>query len=475
MADAATLAMPRVAIVGGGISGLAAAFYLQRARVEYVLFERAGRLGGSLRTERVQGCLVEAGADSFLTAKPWAAELAREAGIGDRLIGSNDATRKTYIVRGGRLVPIPAGMSLIAAGELWPIVTSPLFSLRTKLRFVRELLLPPAPLSAQEDESVASFTRRHFGDEVATTLAAPLLAGVYGGDAEGLSARAVLPALVEMEARHRSLGRALRAARRQRGPSGADSIFTSFTGGMQELVDAVASHLDANRLRASSPVESLRPSAGRWTVRSTTPADELRSENFSHVILALPAYAAAELLRPTDAALADSLVAIPYRPAMTIALGYPRNDLAGLPQGFGFLVPRGEGLAIIACTFVHNKFPARVPEAAGHQEMGLLRAFMVNNLGKSDAEVVAMVRADLRTLLGLEAEPAFVKIDRWPYAMPQYQVGHFERVAAIERMAAAHAGLHLAGNAYRGVGVSDCVREGKSAAESVIQSVAARS
>src|SRR4051812_30908999 len=237
--------MKRVAIVGGGISGLSAAFYLESlkrsgAQIEYTLFEASSRLGGVIRTERSDDFLIEAGPDSFLTSKPWAAQLAHDAGIGDRLIPSNDRKRKTYILDRGELVPIPDGMQMMVPTAIWPVAVSSLFSTDTKARMLREYFSPPQALLHDKDESVASFVRRHFGDEVVTKLAAPMLAGIYGGDAGALSARAALPRLVAMEAEHHSLVRGTLRAIADQGNVEPKPLFTSFRNGMQELVDAVA-------------------------------------------------------------------------------------------------------------------------------------------------------------------------------------------------------------------------------------------
>src|SRR5271166_885914 len=294
--------MKRIAIIGGGISGLSAAFTLEEKRqsgtpIEYVLFEAAPRLGGVLVTDRVDGCLVEAGPDSFISEKPWAADLCRKIGLGDQLIGSNDADRKTYIVvrknNKGKLVVMPDGLMFMVPTKILPTVFSPLFSLRTKFRMAGEWFHPPH--KAGSDETVAEMVERHYGSEMVDLLADPLLSGVYGGEASQLSVRAVLPRFADMEAKHGSLGRAMLAARRKMGTAGnvpARPLFTSLKEGMQQMVDALVARLDANALKTSSPVLSVIQQDDGWTLSAG-----YQSDHFDAVILATPTHAASAVLQ----------------------------------------------------------------------------------------------------------------------------------------------------------------------------------
>ncbi len=453
--------MKRIAIVGGGIAGLSAAFELEQQRrqgapVDYILYEGSPRLGGVILTERVEGCLIEAGPDAFLTEKHWAAELCRELGLGDQLLGSNDAERRTCIVVRNRLVPIPDGLQFMVPTRVAPVLASPLFSLGTKFRMAREWFMRPR--RSEGDESAAAFVARHFGEEMVERLADPLLAGVYGGSAERLSARAVLPRFVEMEAKHGSLARAMIAARNKVSAANPPRpLFTTLRDGMQQMTEAITARLDRSAVRLGVSVRGAAYHGGKWTV-----AADNGGEEFDAVILAVPAYAAAALLRAAHTKLAEALEQIPYSSSVTVALGY--DTAIPLPAGFGFLVPRSEGRRMLACTFVHNKFPHRAP--AGWR---LVRVFLGGQsderaLDLNHAEIIAMVRNELRQLLHLETEPRFVRIYRWPRAMAQYEVGHLERVAEITRLRRELPGLFLAGNAYGGIGVPDCVREGCEAA-----------
>jgi oxygen-dependent protoporphyrinogen oxidase len=464
--------MKRIAIIGGGISGLSAAFYLEKARaagveLEYTLFESGLRLGGCMSSDHIEGCLVEAGPDSFLTEKPWATLLCQELGIADQLIGSNDSQRKTYIVVHRRLVVMPDGLMFMVPTRLVPTALSPLFSWSTKVRMARELLHPPRPM--QGDETVAELVERHFGAEVVDRLADPLLSGVYGGDAGKLSARAVLPRFVEMEEKYGSLSRAMIAARKKMsqaaGKLPARPLFTSLKDGMQQLVDAIAARLDPQSIRLRRHIRRVYPENGGWRV-----AIEMNGgERYDAVILATPANVAGTLLDGVDRGLARNLLDITYSSSVTVTLGYYKDQLAKLPPGFGFLVPRSEGTRMLACTFVHNKFPHRAPK-----DKAILRCFLGGArdeavLGLTDEEMLETVHRELKNIVKLDARPIFARVYRWREAMAQYEPGHIARVENIERRVAEIPGLALAGNAYHGIGVPDCIRSGKEAANSVAQ------
>jgi protoporphyrinogen/coproporphyrinogen III oxidase len=460
--------MNRIAIIGGGISGLAAAFALEEQRrvgaIEYILYESSPRLGGVLRTEHIDGCLVEAGPDSFISEKPWAADLCRTLGLGDQLIGSNDADRKTYILVRGRLIPMPDGLMFMVPTRILPTGLSPLFSWGTKLRMARELLHPPH--ANDGDESVASMVERHYGAEMVDRLADPLLSGVYGGDAASLSVRAVLPRFAEMERTHGSLGRAMLAARkkgRHDAYRSAPPLFTSLKNGMEHLVQTLIPRLHQSSLRTNAAVQSIQPQAGGWMVSCGS-----TSERYDAVIIALPAQAAAQVLSRCSSELSAKLGSIQYSSSITVGLGYDRQARQSLPPGFGFLVPRSEGKRLLAATFVHNKFPHRAPD-----DRALLRCFFAGPNAESvwqlsDDEIVDAVREDLEQILGLRAMPLFARVYKWKSAMAQYGVGHLERLDCIERLRGQLPGLALAGNGYRGIGVPDCIRSGQEAAKQVL-------
>ena len=461
--------MTRIAIIGGGISGLSSAFALEERRragedVEYVLYESSPCLGGVLRTEHVDGCIVEAGPDSFITEKPWAADLCRELGLGDQLIGSNDPDRKTYILTRGRLVEMPDGLMYKVPTKILPTGFSPLFSWKTKLRMTQELFHPSG--AVDHDESVAAFVERHYGSEIVDRLADPLLSGVYGGEAANLSVRAVLPRFAEMERTHGSLGRAMLAARKKMSGAAhkpAPPLFTSLKKGMQDLAETVISRLPPAWLLTNVSVQAIQREAEGWVVSAG-----LQSDHFNKVVVALPATAAASVLRMASPDLSAELAAVQYSSSITVGLGYDREVRQSLPPGFGFLVPRSEGKRLLAATFVHNKFPHRAPD-----DRALLRCFFAGSTAEniwplSDNQIIGIVRNELQQIVGLRADPLFARVYKWKSAMAQYGVGHLERLDRIERLRQQLPGLALAGNAYRGIGVPDCVRSGSDAVKQLL-------
>jgi oxygen-dependent protoporphyrinogen oxidase len=463
--------MKKIGIIGGGITGLSAAFYLEKERaagapLEYRLIEASNRLGGSLYSERVDGCLVEAGPDSFLSEKPAAAVLCKELGIDGSLIGSNDHLRKTYIVVRNRLIEMPDGLMFMVPTKILPTALSPLFSWGTKIRMAQELFHPPRPM--QKDETVAEMVERHFGAEVVERLADPLLAGVYGGDSASLSARAVLPRFVEMEEKYGSLSRAMLAARKRMKQVARNTpprpLFTSLVDGMQQLVDTLVPRLKSEWVRTGELVDSVSRNDQGWQVTT-----DRGSEHFDGLIFGTPANISGRLLASTNAQLGEDLGATQYSSSATCVLGYSMDDLKNLPPGFGFLVPRTENRRMRACTFVHNKFAHRAPP-----DKGLLRCFLggfkdMGVLELSDEEITATVLRELREILGLSAEPRFVRIYRWRGAMAQYTPGHLARVARIEQTVKSIPGLAVGGNAFHGIGVPDCIRTGQEAAGGMAQ------
>jgi oxygen-dependent protoporphyrinogen oxidase len=459
------LTMKRIAIIGGGISGLSAAFRLQQQKeqgvpLEYALLESSSRLGGVLQTERFEDCILEAGPDSFLSEKKEAADLCRELGLADQLIASNDGARKTYILVKNRLVAMPDGLMFMVPTKVFPTMASPLFSAGTKLRMAREWFY--AKQAKGPDESIASLLERHYGREVVDRLADPLLSGVYGSPASELSVRAVLPRFARMEEEHGSLGRGMLAAgkvRQEKTPQSTRSLFTSLAGGMQQMVDALVQRLAKSALRTGNPVESVQRADDGWWLASGG-----RAERFDAVILATPARQAAALLLPTSQAFSAELAQFRSTSSVIVNLVYDQIVRTQLPPGFGFLVPRSEGRRVLAVTFVHNKFKGRVPS-----HRALLRCFLggAGNdaiLDLPDDEMIRLVRDELRLTLGISADPLFTRVYRWKSAMAQYGVGHLDRLGRIAILRENLPGLALAGNTYGGIGIPDCVRSGNIAA-----------
>lgn len=474
---------PRVAIIGGGIAGLSAAYRLHElaaARempLEVALFEAGDRLGGPLETIRRDGFIIETGADSILSEKPWALQLAERLGLAGEVIATQEQFRKTYVVREGRLIEIPEGFSLLAPAFIGPILRSPLFSWRGKLRIMLEPLIPRR--RDESDESLARFVTRRLGREVLERVAQPLAGGIYTADPETLSIAATMQRFVEMERTKGSLFRGIRAAARARvaetrGISGARwSLFVSFKGGIATIIDALAARLAQSIRRRARVVELNRgpadadAAAPRWRIRF----DDGAEFDADAVVCAAPAYALASLLEPHNEQLADSLAAIRYASAATVGMAFRTADFPRLPRSFGFVVPIVENRRIIAGSFSSLKFPGRAPDGMILARVFIGGALQAEMMALDEDAMITAAREEFAALLGVTAKPALACVRRWPDAMPQYDVGHLTRVATIEREAATLHGLAVAGAFLRGVGIPDCVHSGEAAAEAVFASL----
>jgi oxygen-dependent protoporphyrinogen oxidase len=472
--------MKRIAIVGGGIAGLAAAYELELARkrgaeIDWHLYEASERLGGTVSTTRRDGFVLEDGPDGWVTDKPWAKELAIELGLKDDLIACNEATKKTYILIDGKLQPMPAKMRMMVPEDLATLEGSPLFTDEAKAAYARELtraqeLKAAAPA---DDESVASFVRRHFGDEVLKKIGAPLLSGVFGGDVKTLSVRAVMAPFVAMEREHGSLILALQMKSKERGERAPSPTFTSLRNGMGSLAEAIAAKLPEDRVHLQREALSIKREGKLWCLKTSTPTSTGKSKrHFQHLLIAAPIDAARKLLEPLDTE-AAALVPRDASSAVLATFAWTRESAKSVtvPEGFGFLVPAGSKESrLLACTFVHQKFPGRVPEGGR-----ALRAFYggaaADAMAKeSDPVVAAEALRELSTIFGsLPApDPKLTTVRRWPRSLPQYAVGHIERMAELDRRIATLGGLTLLGNGYRGVGVPDLIRSSRESARGLI-------
>lgn len=458
--------MRRVVIIGGGISGLAAAHRLIELNpsLHLTLIEASARLGGTLLTDRRDGFLLERGPDSFITEKPEAVALAKRLGLESRLIETNKNHRRSFIVRNGRLRPVPEGFQLLAPSRIWPFITSDIFSLAGKARMAADLFLPRKNTNGVADESLASFVRRRLGREALERMAQPMVGGIYTADPETLSLRATLPRFLDMEKDHRSLILAmLRKARAQSGTSGARyGLFLSFDEGMGVLVEALKKKIDRCEIKLNTKVTAIERGRG-WKI-ATDKEDPIEADA---ICLAVPAYVSAQILSNLDQKLAAQLNQIKYASTATINFAYPRSAIQHPLDGFGFVVPFVEKRSLIACTFSSVKFPGRAPD--NHV---LLRAFAGGALqpeifALEEAKIVKRVETDLRELLGITAKPLFAEVSKWHNSMPQYEVGHLDRIASIESFVRELPGLTLAGNAYRGAGIPDCIRSGETAVERI--------
>jgi oxygen-dependent protoporphyrinogen oxidase len=469
--------MPRVIVIGGGIAGLSAAYRLAEASLPHLqidLFEAGPHPGGVIRTVEQDGFLVELGPDAFLSTKPWLIDLCRRLGIADRLMPTNSRFRRSHIVFRGRLHPLPEGFLLMAPTRFWPLAVSPLFTWRGKCRMAMDLVLPAG--SGTEDESLGAFVTRRLGREVLDRVVQPLVGGIYTGDPDTLSLKATLPRFLEMEAQHGSIIKAMwrqrrTAARRPKtGPSDSGvrySELLSFDRGMQTIVDRLMDALPARTVHCRAEAVVLRRTDTDWRV-TLAGGDTHAADG---IILALPAHRAGALLKDLDPALSTELAAIPHASSAILNLAYRRADVPHPLDGFGFVVPVIEQRRIIACSFSSVKFPGRAPE-----DRVLLRAFVggalqPHLLDMDDEAMERAVREELNALMGIDAPPLFTLLTRYPASMPQYQVGHLARVERIRTGIARHPGLALAGNAYHGVGLPDCVHAGETAAEQLLKNL----
>jgi len=453
-----------VLIIGGGISGLAAAHHLRELNqsTQITILEASDRLGGTIHTTHHDGFLLERGPDSFISEKPHALALAKRLNLDSQLIETNEEYRRSFIVRDGRLRPVPEGFQLMAPSRIWPFITSDIFSLAGKARMAADLFLPRKHTNGVNDESLASFVRRRLGEEALTRMAQPMVGGIYTADPETLSLRATLPRFLELEKQHRSLILAmLRQGRAQKsGTSGARySLFLSFDRGMQVLVEKLT-QINAD-FRLKTRAVALKFDGLRWAITT----DKNNRFEADAVCLAVPAYVAASLINDTNERLAEKLRQIKYASTATINLGYRRAAIAHPLNGFGFVVPFVEKKALIACTFSSVKFAGRAPEG-----YVLLRAFAGGALqpeifALDEGEMAARVKSDLCQLLNIGEEPLFVEVGKWERSMPQYEVGHLARIEEIENLVRELPRITLAGNAYRGAGIPDCIRSGEEAAE----------
>lgn len=457
----------RVCVVGGGITGLSAAYRLKQRGCDVELFEGAQRVGGILGTERFDGYVMETGPDSILSEKPWALALAEELGLGDEIIKTQPGPRGAYIVHAGKLARIPDGFSLMAPTSFTAMALSPLMSWRGKLRMAADLVLPRREV---EDESLQSYVVRRLGRETFERLAQPLVSGIYGAQPDKLSLRATMPRFLDMERDHGSVIRGLRARLSKEsgnkvGTAGARyGLFAAFRGGMQTLVDALRNDL-GSVVHTGHMVTAVAREPDGYTV-------EVRGaqHGYDALLIALPAHVAGQVLYGLDASLAHKLFEIEYASAATVTFAFDRSAIKHSLDAYGFVVPAAEGREIIASTWASVKYAGRAPDGKV-----LIRVFIGGHTGQhllaeSDAQLVAIGMRELSQLMTIAGAPDWSRVVRYPRAMPQYHVGHFARVAVIEALAQKYPRFALAGNAYRGVGIPDAVKSANDAVERILAS-----
>lgn len=470
----------RVAVIGGGFSGLSAAHRLielcetAETPLELTLFDSASHSGGVVGTREIAGYRVELGADSFITNKPWAVDLCRRLGLEDRLIPTDAAFRRSLVLRKGKPVAVPDGFQLLTPVKIAPLLMSPVFTPWGKLRMACEYFLPRGGTGT--DESLAHFVRRRFGQEALERLVQPLVGGIYTSDPEKLSLRATMARFLEMERDHRSLIRALRRQASQGGERESSSgarygLFATLAGGISELVETLAARVNRSaHVRFGTRVVAIHPqpdSTGYRIEVAEPPPERGESKSYDAVLVAIPAYAASELVAPVAPQAARALSKIEYASTAIVVSGHQLKDIAHPLNAFGIVVPAIERRKILAVSFTSRKFPGRAPE--GHVQLRTFvgGAMQPELMALSDEQLIELVRTELESILGVRGTPDFTIVARWNRAMPQYHVGHLDLIAEIEQDMARHPQLALAGNAYHGVGLPDCIHSGEQAAESV--------
>lgn len=473
-------ASDRVVIVGGGLAGLAAAHRIgTRARVgrrpvELVVLEGKDRVGGAVWTDREAGFVLEGGADSFITNKPWGLDLCHQLGLRDQIIGPDAKSRRSFVVRDGRLMPVPEGFMLMAPRRLVPMLTTPVLSVRGKIRLLMDLVRPRRVDDA--DESLASFAKRRLGREAFDRLVQPLVGGIYTADPNELSLRATLPQFHAMERDHGGLIRGgLAEAKAARGENRKESgarygLFASLIDGMETLPKALAASLPGGSLRLETSVRRItKPEPGGPWVVETLDGVPIEADG---VILATEAHASARLLDSHDPELALYLRSIPYASSAVVTVAYSRDDVAHPLDGFGAVVPAIEGRKVLAVSFTSKKFPGRAPAGTVLLRVFVGGATQPELFDLDDDQIEALVLDELSALLGARGTPLLLRVARHPRAMPQYTLGHLERVASIRRRAARHHRLTLAGNAFEGVGIPDVIHSGQDAADALLRALA---
>jgi protoporphyrinogen/coproporphyrinogen III oxidase len=442
-----------VAVIGGGISGLSAAYELQKRQHSAVVLEREARPGGIILTERVGEFVIDAGPDALLVQKPAAMVLCNELGLGGRLVPTN-LPRTAFVLRAGKLHALPGASILGFPTRLQSLFESTLFGLRAKVRMAAEVIIPRARSTA--DESIAGFVRRRFGPEAVTYIAEPLLAGIHAGDVERLSMRALFPRLVEAEA---SAGSVIKAFRGETRPAMPDGVFRSFPNGLAELTGGLLRAIPQESVRCGSIVTRIEEGDG-FTIHVANQSP-IRARC---VMLCVPAFAAAELLRPVDADLSTACGSIRYLSTATVVFAFPREAVRHDLKGTGFVVPRAEGISITAGAWISSKWPQRAPE--GH---ALLRAFLggardPDVLSRTDAQLTDAALGDLRKIMDIHGAPTMTRVYRWNRSSPQQEVGHGELMAGIDARLAAHDGLFVSAAGFRGVGIPDSIADARATA-----------
>lgn len=462
----------KIVVIGGGITGLSAAHHLlelQNERnldIEVILIEKSNNLGGPIKTVKKDGFLIELGPDMFFTKKPWALNLSKRLGLEDELIETNESKRGTYVLWNRKLVPVPEGFLMLAPSRIIPFLKTPLFSWAGKLRMMLDLFISKG---TQKDESLSSFVKRRFGNEALERVAQPMIGGIYTADPEKLSLRAIMPQFIEMEQKYGSVIRGmLHNNKDNKKDSGARySQFLSFKNGMQTLVDSIEKKLPSGSINLNEEVNRISRYKDSWRIGT-----DKKTIEACGVIITTPSYQAAKLIGSFDQELSNDLSSIEYASSAVVIVAYKKEQISQDINGFGFVVPDVETSDLIACSFSSIKFDGRAPK-----DHMLCRAFVGGALNPGileleDIEIIDKAKQGLSEVLGIQVEPIFEILERYPQAMPQYHIGHINKTEKIQKKLLEYKGLEMAGNAYNGVGLPECVNSGELAAESVLKDLA---
>lgn len=466
--------MRKVIIIGAGITGLSTAYYLQEKagdEIDFIILEKRDRPGGVIVTERIDGFIIEGGPDTFVSEKPWTVKLSKELGIEDRLLNSNEDIRKTFIFSDGKLRELPEGIMMMVPIKVIPFLKSDLISWPGKIRACLDLFLPR---KNYEDESLESFVKRRLGKEILEKIAEPLIAGIHACEPENMSLKSTFPRFIEYEKNYGSLIRGMLAAKKEMETWKNNksekklTFFMSFKGGMQELVDALVSAL-AKNIFLNKKVTRVDKIETSETIKYLVHVEGNSPILADAVVFTTPSYITAKILGELDKSLANKLNEITWVSSATISLGYKKSDINHPLKGFGFVVPRVENRKIKAVSWNTSKFNYRAPEG-----YVLLRCFIggprkEDYVDLDDESLIKLAREELKEIMGIDAEPVITRVYRWKKEMPQYKVGHSERVKAIEEMSSKHPGLYITGSSYYGVGIGDCIRCGELTAEKIIE------
>lgn len=466
-----------ITIIGGGIAGLSAAYYAQKSipGSRITLLEASGCWGGKITTDRVPfddgDFIIEGGPDTFLATKPWGVALCSELGISDRLNGTNPHQKNTYVLHKNRLQPLPDGLAMMIPTDIPSILKSQLVSWPGKIRMGLDFMLPSQ--NGHQDESLGHFVSRRLGREAYENLIEPLMSGIYAGDGDQLSLRSTFPYLHDLEAKHGSLARGAlkmrqRMAAQGKSTQGSRSAFLTPTTGLAEIVEKLVEILTENgvELRLNTPVKTLgRSNHQTWNVILAN-GERLEADG---VIMAAPAFAAAKIISELDSELAAVLGSISYASTATVTLAYRQSDLSRQLDGYGYVIPRREGRRALACTWTSTKFPHRAPQGYALVRVFVGRAGQEADIPWNEDGLLDVAREELKLTLGITTNPLVSRVSIWENAMPQYNLGHPEKLAKIDAALENIPGLALAGNGYRGIGIPDCIHSGELAVEKILK------